>query len=577
MNVTTPSPTAGEITVAETLALLEGPFSALASGLAGDQYALWLGSGISLARFPGLPVLVRKVLEFLYGHSAKGDPECRYRNALGKAVEIAGLRREELEALDLDQPLAEWPALDHLVDGLVERYQDLLAIQVDGEDPDYLLWEAVDVRGTYGVGIEPDCEHICLAILVLEGAVTEVVSANWDGLIEAALAELGGDPDDILRVVVLPAELRSPRRDLLLLKFHGCAVLASSEPDKYRRALVASAPQILAWNTNGELKPIREKMIELASTKRTLMVGLSARDVNIKALFAEAKEALPWRWPVEPPAHVFADETLTDSHTTILQMVYGEDYSENAEEIEDQALIRAFGKPLLTALVIFVLVAKLRAYLAMAETPQLSVEDREQLAGGLSELGRRLAGFAEGGRLEFVRQLVADQRRALSLFRMGSEPTTGTTTYERIGNPPPDRVKTDSALATNGVRELAAGLALLGRGEAADSFSLARGPLPTGTAGALKVLHGGRESAVFFAANGRAALQLHSSGILDPAAGDIVIIHSTEPVERAVRSPRGRYGRNGRPPSREVDMSELLRTASDLTTLEEEFRQAAAL
>lgn len=93
----------------------------------------------------------------------------------------------------------------------------------------------------------------------------------------------------------------------------------------------------------------------------------------------------------------------------------------------------------------------------------------------------------------------------------------------------------------------------------------------------MKVLHGGRESAVFFAANGRAALQLHSSGILDPAAGDIVIIHSTEPVERAVRSPRGRYGRNGRPPSREVDMSELLRTASDLTTLEEEFRQAAAL
>jgi hypothetical protein len=452
-----------------------------------------------------------------------------------------------------------------------------LAIQIDGEGADCLLWEAVDVRGTYGTGLEPDCEHICLAILALEGAVSEVVSANWDGLIEAALAQLGGNPDDVVRVIVLPAELREPKRDLILLKFHGCAVLAKRDPDKYRGTLIASRPQITEWNTKGELKPIREKMVGLASTKRTLMVGLSARDVNIQTLFAEAKEALAWNWPAEPPAHVFADEALSDSHTTILQMVYGDDYSANAEEIEAKALIRAYGKPLFTALVLFVLTAKLRAYLSEGKAPQMPAEDCERLAEGLSGLSRRLASAAEGDLLEFVRQLVAAQRRALSLFREGSEPPADVTSYERISNLPPDRVKTDSALATNGIREFAASLALLGCGESAGSFSLARGPVASGTAGVLKILHGGRESAVFFVANGRAALHLYTTGVVDAAAGDVIIVHSTEPVERAVRSPRGRYGRSGRPASREVDMRELLGRATDLATLEEDFRQAAAL
>lgn len=577
MSLTTPPPTAGEITVAETLELLEGPFASVANGLAADRYALWVGSGISLGRYPGLKLVVRKVLEFLHEHSTEGDPACPHRKALVKAVGMVSLREEERETLNLDRPVAEWPALDYILNGLIDRYAELLAIQVEGEDADYLLWEAVDVRATYGTGLEPDCEHLCLAILVLEGAVSEVVSANWDGLIEAALAEFGGDPDDVLRVVVLPDEVRGPDRDLMLLKFHGCAVLADRDPAKYRAALIASAPQIVAWNTNGDLKLIREKMVELASSKGTLMVGLSARDVNIQALFAEAKQALPWTWPADPPAHVFADEALTASHTTILQMVYSEDYGAKAEEIEAQALIRAYGKPLLTALVLFVLAAKLRAYLLEIKAPQLSGEERELLAGGLGQLAQRLAADADSDRLEFVRRLVAGLRRALTLFREGSEPATGATPYARIGNLPPDRVKTDAALATNGVREFAAALALLGRGESAGSFSLEIGAVESGTTGALSVRDGDRASAVFFAANPGAALRLQSTGALDPTAGDVVIVHSSGPVERAVRSPRGRYGRSGHAVNREVDMSELLDNATDLATLERDFRRAAAL
>jgi hypothetical protein len=47
-------PSAANITVAETLGLLDGPFTGLAKGVAEGRYALWLGSGISLSRVPGL-------------------------------------------------------------------------------------------------------------------------------------------------------------------------------------------------------------------------------------------------------------------------------------------------------------------------------------------------------------------------------------------------------------------------------------------------------------------------------------------------------------------------------------------
>jgi hypothetical protein len=576
MNATPRTGKAASISVAETLKLLDEDFSALAQGVADDRYVFWLGSGISRERVPGLDQLVIKVLEFLHEKSESGNPDCSYRKALGKALELATLRPDEYEQVDLDQPPSSWPPLEYIVKELVGNYEKLLGIRVGDKEADYLVWEAVDVRSTYGSGLEPDCEHLCLAILVLEGAITEMMSANWDGLIEAALRELNGDPDEVLRVVVLPEELRELDRDLTLLKFHGCAVLADLDPTKYRASIIASRPQITTWSAKPELKQIRDWMVSRASTKRTLMVGLSAQDENIQQLFAQADATLKWKWPADPPAHVFADEALGQDHRNILEVVYREGYDSNAAQIEAGALIQAYGKPLLTALMLYVLQAKLRAYLDLAESPKLSDDDRDQLATGLRQLSQGLAAVAEPNRLEFVRNLVAGQRRLLSLFREGVEPATGTSRYARIGNLPPSKIKTDSTIAINGMREMAAGLALLGRGEMGASWSL-KVNLSSPAAGALTVNAGGKDTKVFFAANGKAALHLQNEGIVDPSASDTIIIHSTEPVKVAVRSPRSRFGRSGHASSRTVDMSALLKSSSDLGTLEAEFRQAAAL
>ena len=102
---------------------------------------------------------------FLHDHIDAENPECPFRQALGEAVNLARLRSHERDELDFNQTPTDWPHLKIVVDGLTEKYQELLAIEINGKAADYLVWEGVDVRETYGGATEPDCEHLCLAIL----------------------------------------------------------------------------------------------------------------------------------------------------------------------------------------------------------------------------------------------------------------------------------------------------------------------------------------------------------------------------------------------------------------------------
>jgi NAD-dependent SIR2 family protein deacetylase len=69
---------------------------------------------------------------------------------------------------------------------LWDSYASVLDIRVEGEADDYMLWNAVDVRTMFGSLADPDCEHLSIAMLVMEGAIADIASANWDGLIERA-------------------------------------------------------------------------------------------------------------------------------------------------------------------------------------------------------------------------------------------------------------------------------------------------------------------------------------------------------------------------------------------------------
>jgi hypothetical protein len=336
-----PAPSASTISIRETLDLLDGPFAELAVGVAQGRYAFWLGSGISRNRVDDLKRVIKRVLTHLRDRIDTGATSCRFRRALEQALEYAQLSPTERAGVDLGRPLDEWISLDIILQRLTREYARLLDIEVEGEPPDYILWDAVDVCRTFAPDkAQPDCEHVCLAILASEGVVPDIASANWDGLIEAAVLELTDGADGVLQVCVQGEDLRDRSLRTRLLKFHGCAVRAGRDPVTYRPLLIARLSQITHWPVNAAYKAIRDQLINLAVTTRTLMIGLSAQDTNIQNIFAAAEATMPWTWPCHPPAHVFAEEKLGPDQQNLLKCVYRGAYASNGPAIEAGARIR---------------------------------------------------------------------------------------------------------------------------------------------------------------------------------------------------------------------------------------------
>jgi hypothetical protein len=163
-------PHAAVISVKEALDLLDGPFAEMSAVISQDRYALWLGSGISFGRVEGLPKLIPRILGFIQQRVGIGDPTCRFRKALEGAFSLARVQPAERALIDVERPISEWPNLETIVNRLVSDYARFLEITVDDEDDDYLLWEGASVPQTYAdPAIEPDTEHLCIAIFVLEG------------------------------------------------------------------------------------------------------------------------------------------------------------------------------------------------------------------------------------------------------------------------------------------------------------------------------------------------------------------------------------------------------------------------
>ena len=338
-----PAPAAVSITVKETIDLLDGAFAAMAAGVAEDRYALWLGSGISLGRIAGLRKLIGRALDFLQQRVSHGDPNCRYRKALNEAVTLANLPAAARNAINVETPIAAWPSRDALIDSLVGNYSRFLEITVDGEEDDHILWDGVNFSATYAdPTVVPDAEHLCIGILILEGLASKIASANWDDLLEKAVSELSPHAPALV-VCVVGDDLRAPDLRARLYKFHGCAVRARDDEANYRHRIVARISQINGWRDDAENAALVGRLVDLAVTSPTLMMGLSAQDGNIQTIFTAAENRMAWPWPSDPPAYVFSEDQLGVDQRALLKNVYHASYTPtNREPIYQSALIRAF-------------------------------------------------------------------------------------------------------------------------------------------------------------------------------------------------------------------------------------------
>jgi len=565
------------ISVAEVLQLLDGPFASFAQALQSQQYALWVGAGISRDRVPDVGGLVLRVLEHLRSRTNRADPLCRYGAAFAKCLELAELGALEKEHVDYSTQVEHWAIRDELVQRLTNRYAQLLNIRVDGEAIDYLLWEAVGVAATYAPAVpDPDCEHLCLAILIMEGAVANIVSTNWDGLIEAGVAELAGHSSGhALRVCVRSEDLAGPETSCKLYKIHGCAVLARDDPDTYRPLLVARSRQIVGWTGDYWSDAAKSQLVNLAATTRTLMVGLSAQDSNIQWLFVAAAAQTQWSWPTDPSGHVFGEDRIGDYQRSILDQSYRDVIDEFRVQIEGAALLRAFAKPLLVGLVLDLLEAKLATCVELVPA-SLSDPDRVLLQSGLRHLRDLAARCADANRLDFIRSVVTNVYRVNCLLHDGRATSAIGGAYRPITRGPATALPHDHDLPSSGLLEFAVALGAIGLGHNAGMWGVALGEPTSPASGAIR-LSASSAVRIFFAASHLAALTLFSE-VIDPAdCNDVVVLHSGSVPAREQRSPEGTFGRSGSSGVREFSMRAALVECSNSDELVRRLQEAVGV
>lgn len=566
-------PTAFEITVQETLDLLDGPFLSVAEGVCNGGYAFWLGSGVSRDRVAGLDGVLAKLLNFLR-LKADADASGPYAKGLDSILAMAGLSPDERAAIDLKAPVEAWADGKAIIDKLWHQYSAVLATEIDGEPADHLLWDGIDFSVTFAAQ-EPDLEHFAVAVLALEGVVTEVATPNWDGLIEGALTRLGW-PDDVFRVTVTGQDLRVPARPQAnLYKFHGCALRAINDEAEYRKLLVARTAQITGWTASERFRIVREQLESLIQRSRTLMIGLSAQDSNIQQLFARVGAHQGWRWNDTPTPIVIAAEALGNDQKAVLEVAYGDDYEPNRVAIAEAARLRAFAKPLFSALVLKVIAEKLKVMASDVTAPGIDAGGRALLGEGLTHL-RNLAAIAgDGDRRALMKTVIGVISRTRNQLSDGKSPA-GPLQYYPLDAQPANLMRGKQALAATGQREAAAALGLIGLDAREFGWSLLVSDVEDARASAVRINAGGSEMRVFLAANDDSIGDLLSEGVYDQDDPDVIVICSRKVADEQQRSPSGRY-RDGLTGPRYISMGPMLADAGDVTDLRDAFGKAVGL
>lgn len=568
-------PAALTITLEDTLSLLDGEFSAFADGVAEGRYAFWLGSGISFERFPGLKTLIANVLEYMRARCDPADPACRYHRALDQAFSIAALSEEERQAIDLTRPVETWALLASLQNRLSGLYSTFLSIEIEGEENDVLVWGGVDVVGTYADDtIEPDAEHFCLAILIKEGFVEELASANWDGLIEKASAILSGGEQG-LDVCVRSEDLQDGDQRAKLTKFHGCAVRAREDEATYRGYIIGRQSQIDSWLVDAKMQGLIEHLRSVAIERPTLMLGLSAQDFNIRGLFNAAKAALKWDWPGERPAYVFSEDTISEGQRSLLTCVYGEHYNGAVrDEIKKSAHIQAFAKPLLLALVLYGYDAKLKRLKDVGET-DLDDGLNAWIEAGIGQVRNAIARANNGDHSRFILNLIRQMTHAKTLFA-GGRPGDNSTLYEPITSQPVSQIAASVDVASSGLPEASVAVGLLGQGCATGDWALTTADADDEKSGAAVLVTAAGPAQVFVLKDAYAEEELYESGRLEET-DSAILIYARPLYGRLARSPRKAPGRTGAVQPRRTSINSLLAESGTPEQLMDRFKWEVGL
>jgi hypothetical protein len=321
--------------VREAWRLLHSGHEQLIDDVANGRRLIWLGSGISRDQVPDLVQLLARVLIFLRQRAGSGEADAaQHRAALLEILEDnLPAERERYEA----DPMG-WEPGD--LESLRDRYSRVLGVGVEGKPTDYLLIDGAGLPELYGdAALQPGPTHLILAMLISEGCATQFASGNWDGLIEKALSEISAS-ESLMDVYVDVDDPRNAHGHAEIAKFHGCAVLALAQPDRYRGKIIATNAQISKLHGDPAFEHMKDHLRDLTTRKRSLILGLSVQDSDLLAIFQGAASRSPWPWDPSHPAYLFAEPAISASQRDVLEVLINEVFDQSLNALWAQLFTR---------------------------------------------------------------------------------------------------------------------------------------------------------------------------------------------------------------------------------------------
>lgn len=373
-----------DLALTDTLQYLRTKHAELIQRVADGKETFWLGSAVSGGRLPDLPRLFYILIERLHALAQKSEHDpCPYSDALRRLIDKAGV-----PGIDYQTSISGWKCQDrdYVLANLSGDYASALEISIRSDtDTRQSVSELLELHEIFSADeVPPDAEHRFLSLLVREGAAPNMITTNWDPLIERAFEEtlISNESVSSLSVLAGPTDFSPPQARNQVLKIHGCACRARKNPDDYE--IVVTEDQRQRWPSSPKWTPIRERLRYFVQHFPFLIVGFSAQDHNLNDPFiARSIVNLP---EPERNDHVLittTGETLGEPHQRILKSIYTSRYADDHEAIDAAATVPLYAKPLLAGLYVSVIEAKLNL------AAQRSADGSLPVAGTLCHSGVR--------------------------------------------------------------------------------------------------------------------------------------------------------------------------------------------
>jgi hypothetical protein len=547
----------------EVVDLVRHGFPTLAEDVVNNRRAFWIGSGISKFQVPDLAALLGSVFSYLAVRAVSGDPDARSHSDTLRRLLSTYL---PAELTLFDESPQEWTVPADL-EGLANSYSEILDSEVDGFSGDHLLWDGADVREMFGSPeIEPGVNHYLLAILIHEGVLTQLASANWDGLIEKAVAAIDPVPTRLkLASYVTNDDFRDLRADARLLKLHGCAVKARNTETPYREYIAASPGDLASVLVLPIHREMADEIKKLAQRERPLFLGLSVQDADLLTIFTLAGVQSPWAWSADHPAYLFAEKELKQPHKTLLKQVYGQAYSDQRPAIQAGSRFPAFATPLLAALVIEVISRKLCALISLST---LEHSLFPQLVQGIADFADHLASLV-GTELETLPERLISGLSAMVQTFYGTLKSADGRTYLPLTSGSLEQIMVDPRTKALGSPSFAVVIGLLGMGQSRGDWELDFDLGAVERTGSIELKrHDSMSPTYLFLVGGEAAADAFvASSYWQNSADNLALVHTANArPTQFQRGPAGGLGKDRAPGSRrrETWMASLPSAGSDL-------------